>query len=117
MCTCCEPLPLNLTYSGGADFHSGEWINLWLHAGACYFWSLPTAELCSMTDDLKKKRGPADRTRVNVNEKWEVDYWCGKFKCTEIELKDAVKLVGSMATAVHAHLSRKHQTRVQIDWP
>ena len=74
------------------------------------------AEIAQMLDDLKK-RSPIDRTRVNVNEKWEIDYWCGKFKCTEIELKDAVKLVGSMATAVHAHLSRKHQTRVQIDWP
>jgi hypothetical protein len=69
-----------------------------------------------MSDNLKK-RGPIDRTRVNVNEKWEVDYWCGKFKCTETELKDAVKLIGSMATAVQARLLRKRQTRVHLDWP
>lgn len=66
--------------------------------------------------DHVKKRSPIDRTRVEVNEKWEVDYWCGKFKCTETELRDAVKLVGSLATVVQAQLLRKRQTRVHIDW-
>ena len=80
-------------------------------------WFPDRAEICSMLEDLKKKRSPIDRTRVNTNEKWELDYWCGKFKCTETELKDAVKLVGSMATVVQAQLLRKRQTRVHLDWP
>lgn len=28
-----------------------------------------------MADDLNK-RGPADRARINVNEAWEVEWWC-----------------------------------------
>ena len=74
------------------------------------------AEIFSMLDD-PKKRSPIDRTRVDVNAKWEVVYWCGKFRCTETELKDAVKLVGSMATAVQARLLRKRQKRISVDWP
>jgi hypothetical protein len=70
-----------------------------------------------MLYDPNKKRSPIDRTRVDVNEKWEVDYWCKKLKCTETELKDAVKSVGSMATVVLAQLLRNRQERVHIDWP
>lgn len=35
-----------------------------------------------MVDDLSN-RGPADRSRVNVNEPWELRYWTGVFGCTE----------------------------------
>jgi hypothetical protein len=59
-----------------------------------------------MTDDLKN-RGPADRSRINVNESWELKYWCKKFNCTEAQLKDAVKSVGVMVDKVRAHLKAK----------
>lgn len=36
-----------------------------------------------MVDDLTN-RGPADRARVNVNEEWEVRYWCKEFARTYI---------------------------------
>lgn len=42
-----------------------------------------------MPDDLSK-RGPADRTRVNVNEAWEVRWWCQHLGVTEAQLRDAV---------------------------
>ena len=58
-----------------------------------------------MADDLNK-RGPKDQSRVNVNEPWEVRYWCAKFKCTEAELKAAVKVVGSMASDVAKRLAK-----------
>jgi hypothetical protein len=58
-----------------------------------------------MSDDLKK-RGPADRSRVNVNEKWEVEWWCNEFRCTEAELRAAVKAVGVMADKVRAEINR-----------
>lgn len=56
-----------------------------------------------MADDLSN-RGPKDQSRVNVNEPWEVRYWCTKFKCTEAQLKAAVKTVGPMAAAVAKQL-------------
>ncbi len=59
-----------------------------------------------MSDDLKN-RGQADRLRVNVNEDHEVRYWCGKFGCTEAQLREAVKAVGVMAADVGANLERK----------
>lgn len=58
-----------------------------------------------MTDDLKN-RGPADRTRVNVNEAWERAYWCKEFGCTETQLRAAVVAVGVMAVNVRRHLSK-----------
>lgn len=56
-----------------------------------------------MSDDLSK-RGPADRSRINVNEPWEVRYWCKEFGCTETQLREAVKKVGVSANAVRRHL-------------
>lgn len=59
----------------------------------------------AMVDDLKN-RGPADRIRVNVNEAWEVTYWCKEFGCTAQQLKDAVRAVGVMADKVRIHLKK-----------
>ena len=56
-----------------------------------------------MPDDLRR-RGPADSARVNVRETWEVEYWTGKWGCTEAELKAAVQAVGAMAEKVEAYL-------------
>lgn len=59
-----------------------------------------------MTDDTKK-RGPADRTRVNVHEDYEVRYWTEKFGCTKAQLAAAVKAVGVMAKDVEAYLKKQ----------
>ena len=59
-----------------------------------------------MADD-KHKRGPQNRSRVNVNENYEVRYWCDKFKCTEGELKAAVGKVGVTAKDVEAELKKQ----------
>ena len=59
-----------------------------------------------MSDDLKN-RGPADRARVNVNEAWEVQWWTKELKCTEAQLRAAVKAVGVSANAVRAHLGKR----------
>ncbi len=58
-----------------------------------------------MADDLKN-RGPQDRSRINLNESWEVAYWTKELGCTETELRAAVKAVGVMVSDVRAHLSR-----------
>ena len=55
-----------------------------------------------MTDD-KPQRSPADRSRINVHEQYEVEYWTKKFGCTPGELEKAVKTVGVMAGEVEAY--------------
>jgi hypothetical protein len=56
-----------------------------------------------MSDDLNN-RGPADRTRVNVNEDYEARYWAAKWNVTEDELRAAVARVGVMAEDVERAL-------------
>lgn len=59
-----------------------------------------------MADD-KSKTGPADSTRVNVHEDYELQYWSQKFGVTAEQLKAAVKKVGVMAKDVEAELKRR----------
>lgn len=58
-----------------------------------------------MSDDLSK-RGPQDRSRINVNEPHELRYWTQELGVSESELRDAVKAVGPSATAVREHLRK-----------
>jgi hypothetical protein len=58
-----------------------------------------------MPDD-RTLRGPADRTRVNVHEDYEVKYWTHKFGVTADQLRAAVRVVGPMARDVARHLGR-----------
>ncbi|MCU1724523.1 DUF3606 domain-containing protein [Pseudomonas sp. 5P_5.1_Bac1] len=58
-----------------------------------------------MADDLTN-RGPQDRSRINLSESWEVQYWTKKFGVTEQQLRDAVKAVGSGADAVQKKLGK-----------
>lgn len=58
-----------------------------------------------MSDDLSKRR-PQDATKVNVNESWELDYWSKKFDVTKERLKEAVKAVGTSASAVQKYLGK-----------
>ena len=56
-----------------------------------------------MSDD-KTKSGGQDRTRININEDYEVRDWSEKFGVTPEQLKQAVRSVGTQASAVEAHL-------------
>lgn len=58
-----------------------------------------------MADNLQKK-GPQDSIRINVNEAWEVRYWCRTFGCTETVLRKAVKEVGVSVSKVRAYLKK-----------
>lgn len=57
-----------------------------------------------MSDNLKDK-GPQDRSRVNVNEPWELRYWSEKFNVSHDRLKEAVKKVGVSAAKVQEYLN------------
>jgi hypothetical protein len=58
-----------------------------------------------MSDNLQKAGGQ-DRTRINMNEVWEVRYWTEKFGVTREQLEAAVKAAGPMADKVEAHLAK-----------
>ena len=62
-----------------------------------------------MADDLKK-RGQADRKRINLGEPYEVDYWCKEFRCTAGELKEAVDAVGVLAKDVRIYIASHKPT-------
>lgn len=59
-----------------------------------------------MADD-KTKTQPQDAKRVNVNEPYELRDWSKKFGCTEEQLRNAVKNVGTSAEKVAEYLKKK----------
>ena len=58
-----------------------------------------------MSDD-KTKAGGQDRTRIDVNEDYELRDWSQKFNVTPEQLKAAVKAVGTSSAAVEQHLKQ-----------
>jgi hypothetical protein len=58
-----------------------------------------------MADDLTK-RGTADRTRINLGEKHEVQYWTKTLGVTKEQLAAAVEKVGSTSAAVRRELRK-----------
>ena len=57
--------------------------------------------------DDPNKRGSADRSRINVNEEWEVRYWTAELGCSEAELRAAVEAAGVMSEDVARHLASR----------
>ena len=58
-----------------------------------------------MADNLKD-RGPQDRSRINVNERWELEYWTRHFGVNEEQLRTAVNSAGTSVEAVGKHLGK-----------
>ncbi|TFW29357.1 DUF3606 domain-containing protein [Massilia arenosa] len=58
-----------------------------------------------MADNLQKA-GQQDRSRINVNERWELQYWTKELGVSAEELQQAVKAVGPSVTAVRTHLRK-----------
>ena len=56
-----------------------------------------------MSDD-DRLRPMAQRSRINVNEPPEVRFWCSEFRCSESQLRDAVRRVGATTDRVRAYL-------------
>lgn len=51
---------------------------------------------------------PADRSTVNLTEPWAVRFWTGELGCSEQELRDAVRFVGTELASVCDHLAKYH---------
>ena len=56
--------------------------------------------------DNPDDRGPRDRSRINVNQPHELQYWSRKFGVTEQELRSAVEKAGPMVHSVQRHLGK-----------
>jgi hypothetical protein len=65
-----------------------------------------------MSDDLRK-RGPEDRSRINVNEPWELKYWSKTLGVTPDRLKEVVRQVGTRTDDVEQYLSSTAETSVR----
>jgi hypothetical protein len=76
---------------------------LLLELGRIY--SHQTEKRKDMGDNLND-RGPADRSRIDVTEEWELRYWSKKFSCTPEQLKEAVKAAGVSVESVRKHLGK-----------
>jgi hypothetical protein len=57
--------------------------------------------------DDKSKPGGQDRTRINVEEPYEVRDWSERFGVTPELLRAAVQAVGTQADEVEAYLRRR----------
>ena len=58
-----------------------------------------------MADD-KTKKGPADSSRINISEDYEIAYWTDALGVSKEKLEDAVKQVGPSVKAVKEHLNK-----------
>jgi hypothetical protein len=58
-----------------------------------------------MADDLTN-RGPQDRSRIALNEEWEVRYWTKTLSASPDELRIAVREVGNSVEAVRKYLKK-----------
>lgn len=56
--------------------------------------------------DNPDDRGPRDRSRINVNQPHELQYWSRKLGVTEQELRSAVEKAGPMVDNVQRQLGK-----------
>lgn len=59
-----------------------------------------------MADD-KQNRGAQDRSRINMNEDYEVAYWTKELGVTREQLAEAVRKVGVGVGAVREELDKR----------
>ena len=53
-----------------------------------------------------KGQGPADRSRIDVADEWQVQWWCTHLGCSKEDLFAAVRAVGIQAYRVKIHLKQ-----------
>jgi hypothetical protein len=58
-------------------------------------------------EEQEKKRAPQDASRINIEEREEVRWWCEKLGCNEMRLKNAVRAVGPSAEAVRRYMTKQ----------
>jgi hypothetical protein len=56
-----------------------------------------------------KKRDYGDKTRIDMNQAYQVAYWKERFGVSHEELSEAVQAAGAFARKVEAYLKSKDQ--------
>jgi len=56
--------------------------------------------------DQLTRRDTRDRSKINMQERWEVKYWARELGVSHAELQKAVDKVGNSAAAVRKELAR-----------
>ncbi|MFA5448488.1 MAG: DUF3606 domain-containing protein [Sphaerochaeta sp.] len=59
-----------------------------------------------MPDDRTKKKIPHDKSRINLSQSWEIDYWTKALGVTEAELRELVKKHGTSVAAIRTALKK-----------
>lgn len=59
-----------------------------------------------MVDDPKIS-GSQDRQRINLHERYEVEYWTSKWQISREQLAEAVKKAGPISAAVAKQLGKE----------
>ena len=54
-----------------------------------------------MPDNLTRRK-PEDSTKININQDWEVRYWCKSIEVSETVLRKALEVVDPMVADVKA---------------
>jgi hypothetical protein len=54
--------------------------------------------------DIKMRNGVQDSSRINITERYEVEYWTAKFGVSPEKLRNAVNKVGASARLVEEEL-------------
>jgi hypothetical protein len=54
----------------------------------------------------KKRTDTKDRTTININQPYEVQYWSEKFNVTPDELRDAIERAGSEVKEIERTLNQ-----------
>ena len=65
--------------------------------------------------DHRQHQALRDRSRVNLDEPYEVQYWMMEFSCTEQELRDAVRDHGDTVEALSAVLKKQPAANI-MEW-
>lgn len=59
-----------------------------------------------MNTDNNNYSGSLDRSRVNIHENYEVEYWANKFGVRPEQLKKAVEAVGISSAAIEQYFKK-----------
>ena len=62
-----------------------------------------------MLDEDSAFYGSDDRSRIDVDETFDVTYWGVRLRCSEEQLRHAVKTVGALSTDVETFIRRQQR--------